>query len=247
MRRNTWVTLLMILATSEASTAIAQSSPLDQTAVVQDVQTVHDDPCGPGGGNPGGMYWGMKPNKSKFTLVNKQGLKYRIKVKSSIDKSIENPGFYLLNTHRPPLRQDPCNENGDVSTAFFAFAIHELPEPVTGKLEPHAIIYIPMNVLHVKPPNLGDSFYVLVLAVEEDDAQCQTYPPEAQARCSKLNSLYKLIDGSAPDYEIIDEIVKAMPTILPPQQLAVDRAQRPVANKSSTAAFMHNGVIHGNL
>src|SRR5689334_4860061 len=87
--------IMMVQGVLFASPARAQSSPLDLTALVGDVKETKPNPCvsADASGEEHAKYFGLKPNKSRFKLVNHQALVYRIDVKSLLSKEIEKARF----------------------------------------------------------------------------------------------------------------------------------------------------------
>jgi hypothetical protein len=245
---------LLFLATQGVmftNTASAQSSPLDQTATVKDVKDTKPNPCQPNNepGEKYSKYFGLKPNKSKFNVVNRDGLRYRINVKALFRKEIEKPDFYLFNTGTLPITADPCTEGGDISKHFYAFSVHDLINPEDKKLGPHALIYIPLDFKLDAPPKLADEFHLVVLTIESDANKCEgeEYEDSQRARCRALNKIYKTKADAEPAYKFIAAVEESIGDILPPTRSSVPAARQSKKLFGPLQTKFHNGVIHGTL
>jgi hypothetical protein len=241
--------LLVLLGTALASAQTVRAGPksvLDQTALVGDVDVTLPDPCYPDDepGEKYSKYFGLKPKKSKFKMINRNGFKYRIDVQAWLDKEIEKSNFYLFNTGTPPLPKNPCSDDGDVSKGFFALAVEDLVNPDTQQKGPHAVIYIPMD-LQADTSDLATEFYLVVLTIEKVEATCDgdEYESEERARCHALYKLYKVKADGKPEYEFVSTVQMYIGTILPPRNVGEGAGN----NKGGNHPKFHNGVIHGTF
>jgi hypothetical protein len=248
--------LLMVLAagtatlgTVEASTAPSGSpktSPLDETAKVADVNETPPDPCEiTSGPSPDySEFWNLKPGK-QFTMVNRSGLRYRIKLKVLFPGEIGDPNYFLINTDMAPIGSGPC-ENGDISQGQFAFAIHPLSNPhkPNDPKSLHALIYIPVVKNINKNAGLPDEFFLIVLSIKDKKiCEAETDPIEMK-RCQALRNLADLQTTSPMDYLFIRAVKDNIGAILAHHQKTDGLPKTPAAREAITN---HNGIIHGTL
>lgn len=153
---------------------------------------------------------------------------------------IEDPDMRVFNAEKDPLETDYCESGGDLSQHVYVFGIHEMTDPKTGLTNPHAFIYIPMNVSHKASRPLGNRHYLAVLSIENDSSLCE--PPQGEQprpdykRCVALRQLAVFQMNGMPGKDFRREVENRILDILP--------ATTPYP---SLKIRFHNGVIHGNL
>ncbi|HEX5161886.1 MAG TPA: hypothetical protein VFV88_09190 [Steroidobacteraceae bacterium] len=234
---------------------------LDQKATVEGFWTTHEKFCKFDYGN------GMASNSNDPALKElhlKVGSKFKLKnrrteqdTKAAVASSnpptvdflnvywsssseIEDPDMRVFNENKEPLGQDYCDDGGDLSQHVYAFGIHDMTDSESGLTNPHAFIYIPMNVGGKAPSPLGNRHYLAILSIENDLSLCEPkngsprrpdYP-----RCVALRELAIMQMGGLGGKDFRDEIEKRISIILPPTTPYPALRMR-----------FHNGVIHGNL
>jgi len=190
----------------------------------------------------------LTKNRSKFRL-NQRRMEELDKAteKAAIDymnvswnwiSQIQHPDMRIINDNdgQPSLLEtDYCAAGGDLSTHIYAFGIRDLKDPKSKLSNPHAFIYIPMNVKGKAGPHLGNIYYLVLLSIVNDSADCGDPSNADYARCRALRELAVMQMEGKKGREFREAIQLRIKYILP------------VDDPYLMHTKFHNGVIHGSL
>lgn len=187
--------------------------------------------------------------KGKFRL-EKTGDVYKFVVKDDPDNVLGKADMIAVNENDRAMRWDYCYGGGPVSEHPYALGIVELDQ----SHEPprlRALVYFPMRLKYRTPRNSADTFYLMLMEVQEKEQDCDSEVIElkqmrlaagaaadestdsSDVRCRALSRLGALYREQAAPGIFRQALKKEIRNILPDDPDVVTR--------------FHNGVIHGNF